>query len=140
MEPCTRHRPQPLLPATTFVVVDTHYVVPKHEPPVLRLVLGADQSADTPHVTLVTLDPVIYVRAIELEGTDQRVTVTWRDQRGPCCPRLVLSRRTTAAARPAIFDEWRSYDRDVVPSAASAIQREECRRAFYAGAWACSAR
>lgn len=33
-----------------------------------------------------------------------------------------------------IFDQWRSYERDIVPAAASAVQREECRRAFYAGA------
>jgi hypothetical protein len=36
-----------------------------------------------------------------------------------------------------IFEEWQSYDRDVVPVTAPDIQREECRRAFYAGAWAC---
>jgi hypothetical protein len=35
-----------------------------------------------------------------------------------------------------MFEEWRSYDRDVVPSTAGDVQREECRRAFYAGAWA----
>lgn len=37
----------------------------------------------------------------------------------------------------AIIDEWTSYDRDVVPADAGAVQREECRRAFYAGAWVC---
>jgi hypothetical protein len=36
-----------------------------------------------------------------------------------------------------IFESWDSYGREVVPANAPAIQREECRRAFYAGAWAC---
>jgi hypothetical protein len=36
-----------------------------------------------------------------------------------------------------MFDEWKSYERDVVPAEANDVQREECRRAFYAGAWAC---
>lgn len=31
---------------------------------------------------------------------------------------------------------WRSYDAAIVPTAAPQVQREECRRAFYAGAWA----
>ena len=34
-----------------------------------------------------------------------------------------------------IFKGWQSYERDVVPASAPSIQREECRRAFYAGAW-----
>lgn len=38
---------------------------------------------------------------------------------------------------PTMFSEWQSYDRDIVPAGAPDIQREECRRAFYAGAWAC---
>ena len=33
-----------------------------------------------------------------------------------------------------VLDEWRSYERDIIPTAAPTIQREECRRAFYAGA------
>lgn len=33
-----------------------------------------------------------------------------------------------------VYDEWKSYERDIVPSTAGAVQREECRRAFYAGA------
>ena len=37
----------------------------------------------------------------------------------------------------AFFDEWTGYARDVVPAAAGDIQREECRRAFYAGGWVC---
>jgi hypothetical protein len=37
----------------------------------------------------------------------------------------------------SIFDEWKSYERDVVPKDAVESQREECRRAFYAGAQAC---
>lgn len=36
-----------------------------------------------------------------------------------------------------VFRKWQSYERDVVPGGAPLIQREECRRAFYAGAWAC---
>jgi hypothetical protein len=35
-----------------------------------------------------------------------------------------------------VFEEWRSYDRDVVPTDAPVVQREECRRAFYAGVMA----
>jgi len=35
-----------------------------------------------------------------------------------------------------VFEEWKSYERDVVPPDAPAVQREECRRAFYAGAFA----
>ena len=35
-----------------------------------------------------------------------------------------------------IFEEWHSYERDVVPANAPNVQREECRRAFYAGAMA----
>lgn len=33
-----------------------------------------------------------------------------------------------------LLSEWQSFERVVVPAGASAIQREECRRAFYAGA------
>ena len=36
-----------------------------------------------------------------------------------------------------IFERWQAYDRDIVPRDAPPIQREECRRAFYAGALAC---
>lgn len=35
-----------------------------------------------------------------------------------------------------VFAAWQSYARDVVPAGAPAVQREECRRAFYAGAGA----
>lgn len=35
-----------------------------------------------------------------------------------------------------IFDAWKSYEHEVVPRGASSVQREECRRAFYAGALA----
>jgi hypothetical protein len=35
-----------------------------------------------------------------------------------------------------IFDKWKTYERVVIPAEASVSQREECRRAFYAGAWA----
>lgn len=31
---------------------------------------------------------------------------------------------------------WRTYQRDVIPPGAPAVQHEECRRAFYAGAMA----
>jgi len=43
----------------------------------------------------------------------------------------------TTDSPATMFEEWQSYERDVVPSTAPDIQREECRRAFYAGAWAC---
>lgn len=35
-----------------------------------------------------------------------------------------------------IADQWASYERAVLPKDASAIQRRECKRAFYAGAQA----
>jgi hypothetical protein len=35
-----------------------------------------------------------------------------------------------------MFEAWQAYDAQVVPKEASPVQREECRRAFYAGAWA----
>lgn len=35
-----------------------------------------------------------------------------------------------------VFEQWKSYERDVVPKNAPMIQREECRRAFYAGGYA----
>jgi hypothetical protein len=33
-----------------------------------------------------------------------------------------------------LFDHWKSFERAIVPKGAGAIQREECRRSFYAGA------
>jgi hypothetical protein len=33
-----------------------------------------------------------------------------------------------------IGELWASYQAEVVPAAAPAVQREECKRAFYAGA------
>lgn len=33
-----------------------------------------------------------------------------------------------------LFEEWQSFERAVVPVAAPPVQREEMRRAFYAGA------
>jgi len=33
-----------------------------------------------------------------------------------------------------VFDGFKSYDREVIPKDAPVVQREECRRAFYAGA------
>lgn len=38
---------------------------------------------------------------------------------------------------PTLFEQWKSFELAVVPIAAPAIQREEMRRAFYAGAVAC---
>jgi hypothetical protein len=38
-------------------------------------------------------------------------------------------------ADETIRDGWDSYDTQVLPANAHAIQRSECRRAFYAGAW-----
>lgn len=35
---------------------------------------------------------------------------------------------------PTFFEEWKSYEHDVVPAEAPPVQREECRRAFMAGA------
>lgn len=36
----------------------------------------------------------------------------------------------------SIFEQWTSFNRQVVPPDASPIQREEMRRSFYAGATA----
>jgi len=36
---------------------------------------------------------------------------------------------------PTVADAFASYRRDVIPAAATDVQVEECRRAFYAGAW-----
>jgi hypothetical protein len=38
------------------------------------------------------------------------------------------------ADEKTLFDEWRSFETDIIPKGAPAVQREECRRAFYAGA------
>lgn len=37
----------------------------------------------------------------------------------------------------SVFDQWKTYERMVIPADAGAVQREESRRAFYAGAAAC---
>lgn len=37
---------------------------------------------------------------------------------------------------PIMHDEWASYHREVIPADAPAIQIQESKRAFYAGAWA----
>lgn len=46
--------------------------------------------------------------------------------------------RTTAAQPPAqlLAQAWASYSHAVVPSSAPAVQRQECRRSFMAGAHA----
>ena len=36
---------------------------------------------------------------------------------------------------PTVASAFESYRREVIPAAASDVQVEECRRAFYAGAW-----
>ena len=33
----------------------------------------------------------------------------------------------------SVFDQWKTYEREIVPVDAPPVQREECRRAFYAG-------
>lgn len=33
-----------------------------------------------------------------------------------------------------IHDQWKSYEKEVIPKEASQAQRTECKRAFYAGA------
>lgn len=38
---------------------------------------------------------------------------------------------------PTFFDAWKGYEQRVIPPDAGPTQREECRRAFYAGAAAC---
>lgn len=34
-------------------------------------------------------------------------------------------------------EHWASFEREIIPREAGAVQREEMRRAFYAGAQAC---
>jgi hypothetical protein len=78
-------------PATTFVIVETHYAVPaRGEAPYYEIVAGADQARDTPHVTVITRDPAIVARALLLEGSEERVQLTWHHERGPRKTRLVL--------------------------------------------------
>lgn len=36
----------------------------------------------------------------------------------------------------SVFQEWKSYRQRVIPATCSAVQDEESRRAFYAGAFA----
>jgi len=43
---------------------------------------------------------------------------------------------STDAAPPTVADGFASYWRSVVPAGAPDVQVQECRRAFYAGAWA----
>jgi hypothetical protein len=31
------------------------------------------------------------------------------------------------------FEQWKQYEREVIPKEAPTVQREECRRAFYGG-------
>ena len=33
-----------------------------------------------------------------------------------------------------LLSQWQSYEAEIVPNGAPIVQREECRRAFYAGA------
>jgi hypothetical protein len=40
----------------------------------------------------------------------------------------------TRARNDRIQHEWESFERDVVPADAPSVQRQEMRRAFYAGA------
>jgi hypothetical protein len=35
-----------------------------------------------------------------------------------------------------MLEEWNAYRRRVIPADASPVQIKECRRSFYAGAWA----
>jgi hypothetical protein len=79
--------PVPIIaPATSFVVVATRFVATARkggEPPHYEIVLGADQDPDTPQLTLVTFDETAIGHALRLEGSDTRVTVTWRRELSP---------------------------------------------------------
>jgi hypothetical protein len=80
-----------LTPTTTYVIVNTRFVDARREIPYYELDLGPDQAPDARLVTVISRDNPLICRAIELEGSDTRVAVTWRrelDPRGR--PRLVL--------------------------------------------------
>lgn len=79
-------------PASTFVVVDTQFVVPPRavEAPYYELVVAPDQGADARRLTLVTRDLAAVARALQVEGTEARVAVTWRRGRRLSRPVLVL--------------------------------------------------
>lgn len=44
-------------------------------------------------------------------------------------------RRVMARQGRLVADGWRSYAEHVLPAGVSELQRQETRRAFYAGAW-----
>lgn len=59
--------------------------------------------------------------------TDRVVAKIWQERTG----------RKAARAFTSIGESWATYQRDVVPAAASQVQVDECKQAFYAGAAGC---
>lgn len=45
------------------------------------------------------------------------------------------ARRVLARKGRLVRDGWQDYAEKILPDGASAVQRQETRRAFYAGAW-----
>jgi hypothetical protein len=77
----------------TFVVVDTRYVVPPrrwNEPPYLEIVAGQSLEPDAARVTLICRDADLIAHVLQLEGTEQRVGLTWRTEPAPSRRRHVL--------------------------------------------------
>jgi hypothetical protein len=80
-------------PAPTFVVVDTHWVVPPrrfHEAPYLEIVVGQSHDPDCARVTLITRDLALVAHVVALEGSDTRVGLTWRHEPSATRRRNVL--------------------------------------------------
>jgi hypothetical protein len=64
----------------TFVIVSTHWVVPPQrfrERPYDEIVAGQSHDQDAARVTLITRDPALIDQVLQLEGSDQRVALTW---------------------------------------------------------------
>lgn len=84
---------RPVLTPPTYVVVETRFVVPPlkfGEDPYTEIVVGQSHDADARRLVLVSRDTAIIARALLLEGSDQRVALTWHTEGGGRRQRLVV--------------------------------------------------
>jgi len=84
---------RPTLAPPTYVVVDTHFVVPPRrfrDEPYTEIVIGQSHDADAQRRILICREPALVAHALRIEGTEERVAVTWRSEPGPRRTRLVL--------------------------------------------------
>jgi len=84
---------RPVLSPPTYVVVATHFVIPPAkfaDPPYTEILVGQSHEQNAPRLTMICRDAALIARALLLEGSDQRVAITWRNEMGPRHPRLVL--------------------------------------------------